>query len=129
MQAEPCPTILLFAEDPWLRRAIARTLERDGAVVVEVDSAAHARSRCGQAVLHLAIIARGPDLHEADELASDLRRRHPRLRMLYTGSSTGAPGESHDFLEMPFSPVQLSARTRKLLACVPRACRPSSRSE
>jgi DNA-binding response OmpR family regulator len=121
MHAEPCPTILLFAQDETLRRAIVRTLEREGARVVELETGAQAHDLCDPSVVpELAVVVRAWDQREANQLASVLQQRYPRLPLLYTGTATGEPDEPGEFLEMPFSPAQLVHRTRALIGALER---------
>lgn len=117
-------TILLAEDEPQVRQLAAMSLRSHGYQVFDSDS--------GEAALEIAQNHRGPlDLLITDvvmpgisgtELSSRLRQLHPNVRVLYMSGYTddavvrrGVFTSVDDFIQKPFTPMQLVLRVQDLL--------------
>lgn len=115
--------ILLVEDEDSVRRIVRMSLENDGCDVIECSGSEQALSIAGDTLPVDLLVTdvvmsnlRGP------ELADALRRRQPNLRVLYmSGYADESVGlksalrPNDDFLQKPFSPVELLDRVRQLL--------------
>ncbi len=116
-------TLLLVEDEPLVNHATCRLLRRKGYQVLS--------ARDGSEAMRIAFEQEHIDLLITDvvmpgmngvELARELRKLRPNLRVLYTsGYSAGLVGESDawgmpvEFLQKPVRPDVLVARVRKLV--------------
>jgi CheY-like chemotaxis protein len=122
--APPSESILLVEDDTAVRHVAYRILQKNGYRVFEARDAAEARAICDdpQARIDLLLTdvvmpgANGPDL------ASELTRMRPGLRVLYMSGYAGAAVVRHGrlppetaFLDKPFTPETLTRRVREVL--------------
>jgi PAS domain S-box-containing protein len=117
-------TILLVEDDPAVRLAAYRTLERHGYQVIVagngVEALKVARQHEGEISLVLTDIVM-PTMGGKDLLAH-LAEIRPEMRRIYMSGYTGEKIEPHgpgdgltDLLPKPFTPTQLAAKVREVL--------------
>src|SRR5690606_38621252 len=79
-------TILVVEDEAAIRAVVRRVLERAGYVVLEADSGHEARRRIAEhaGLLHLVMTDLVMPGMTGAELAAELRRTHPEIRILLT---------------------------------------------
>jgi CheY-like chemotaxis protein len=104
---KPMSSILLVEDDAAIAELVHDLLELAGHAVVRAAGAGEALAACSNGTrfdLVLTDVAlRGMD---GRELADELRRRHPLLRVLYT---SGHALDLRPFLQKPFTAAELTA--------------------
>ena len=129
MSADARPVrVLIVDDDPGVLYFVGRVLERAGYVTVSATSgreALEAAARLGSVDL-LVTDLRMPPMN-GDELARQLRRTEPDLKVLYlTGCSDyffterGTPGPSEAFLEKPCDMQMILTAVTSILDTHPR---------
>jgi PAS domain S-box-containing protein len=117
-------TVLLVEDEPLVRRAARRILERNGYTVLEAENGkralAHARS--GEHTIHLLLTDVVMPVLGGRELAEEVLRLHPDTCVLYTSGYTGGSLASRGalepgiaLLEKPFSAESLTRAVRAVL--------------
>ncbi len=114
-------TILVVDDDPGLRLAVRRMLEREGHTVVEAASGAEAVAAAGQTAPDAVVLDVGlPDRSGYDVMA-DLRAQQEMPILLLTGRDAptdrafGLDAGADDYLVKPASMIELAARVRAML--------------
>jgi two-component system, cell cycle sensor histidine kinase and response regulator CckA len=119
--------IPLVEDEPTVRRAARRVLEREGYEVVVATSASDALElHAGGGRFDLLLTDVVMPGKNGRELAEALRQRQPELRVLYTSGYTedeillrGLRTEAVDFLPKPFTAESLLARVGEVLGRQP----------
>ena len=118
-------TILLVEDEDQIRRLAGKVLELAGYTVLAADGAdealrLHAAAGGRVDLLLTDVVMAG---RNGRELAEELERRQPGVRVLYTSAYTpdevlrdGILAESVAFLPKPFTPSSLSAKVREALS-------------
>ncbi len=120
-------TVLLVEDAPMIRRLAREIIQRAGYTVIEAADAEQAMRLAGQheriELLLTDLIMPGPS---GVELAEQLRRLRPDIRVLYMSGYTdnvivrnGMLGESASFLQKPFTPAELLRKLRHVLDAQP----------
>jgi signal transduction histidine kinase/CheY-like chemotaxis protein len=121
--AEPASgRILLVEDDSAVRMVAQRILEREGYQVIAAESVGHALE-LADGDLSPALLLTDIVMPEKSgiELAAEIRRRHPSIRILLMSGYTDAQLTNHGALgtyavvSKPFSPRELAAHVRELL--------------
>ncbi|GMV04048.1 MAG: hypothetical protein AMXMBFR53_03290 [Gemmatimonadota bacterium] len=137
-RARGTETILLVEDDDAVRTAAERVLNRGGYTVITASRGAEAlatmeglRGRVDLLVTDVVM----PDMSGPD-LAAELRRLYPGLRVLFVSGYTdeviarrGAIGPGEHFLEKPFVVDRLLARVREVLDAGPGRRTPSGQEK
>jgi PAS domain S-box-containing protein len=109
-------TLLIVEDDPAVRQVAARVLRDRGYTVLEARRPSEARQLCAQHGAKIDLLLTDVIMPECPgtELARELTRLHPRLRVVYmsgypgsASSRIGALGRRVAYLEKPFSPTTL----------------------
>ena len=117
-------TVLLVEDDDMVRNLVRETLERDGYTVIDANSPAEARraSDSYAGTIHLLITDVIMPKTNGHELAEQLTRRRPKMKVLYMSgytdsaiASSGVLAKEMAFLEKPFTPVSLTGKVREVL--------------
>ena len=118
--------VLLVEDEGAVRTLVKRLLERDGYTVLDAESGPAAldlvRAHDGRPLDLLLTDVVMPQM-TGDVLARTVRREHPGLPILFISGYTaeaslkeGLGEEGVDYLAKPFTPAELSARVRHLVA-------------
>jgi PAS domain S-box-containing protein len=117
-------TVLLVEDEAVLRGLALRALTGAGYRVFEADGPGAALACAERQGAALDLLVTDVILPEASgvDLAHDLTRRLPRLRVLYMSGYTGGhldarrvSGSGHSFLQKPFTPEVLLRKVREVL--------------
>jgi len=111
-------TILLVEDDPMLRRAIDRVLERHGYRVIGADGAASAREAWSRAAGRIDLLLTDLVLSEGANgraLAAELQSRSPDLEVILMSGYGAEVADGAQFLAKPCSPAVLLERVRRCL--------------
>jgi two-component system cell cycle sensor histidine kinase/response regulator CckA len=121
-------TILLVEDDQPVRIAVATLLRRFGYRVVDVGSGEEAMRVAGelQAAIHLVLTDVIMPRLSGPELAEQLRRTRPGIRVLFMSGYTDRSIASHSligtdvaFLQKPATPERLARKVREVLDAPP----------
>jgi two-component system, cell cycle sensor histidine kinase and response regulator CckA len=127
MSQDVFPTVLVVDDDRIQVTLIGSLLERAGFRVYTAPSGDHAIAAmkdAGQAITKISLLVTDLDMPGVNgrQLAADMLRRHPALKVLYvTGNADGlfAPGSllgpNEAFLEKPVAPESLREAVNFLL--------------
>jgi two-component system cell cycle sensor histidine kinase/response regulator CckA len=118
-------TVLVVEDEDAVRAVVCKTLDRDGYSILDAPNAEEALERAaafdGEIDLLLTDVVM-PGM-AGSELSQLLEAQRPGLRVLYMSGHTedeivrrGIDRENVEFLQKPFSPLDLSARVARLLA-------------
>jgi len=116
--------VLVVEDDPMVRRIAVRILRDQGYVVHEAADAAEARRRFEDLGGRIDLLVTDIVMPGASggELAAELRRRRPSLRVLYTSGYAedsvvhhGVLDAGVEFLAKPYLPDDLTRRVREVL--------------
>jgi DNA-binding response OmpR family regulator len=109
-------TILVVEDEPAVRDVIGTVLRLEGYTVLEAATAAEALAVCPQhqGVIHLALVDVNLPDGGGDQLAGQLARALPGLKVLLT-SGGGVPNSAHPCLGKPFRPDTLLQRVGEML--------------
>lgn len=115
--------VLVVDDDAMVRRSTRRILERRGFAVLEAASGAEALREVARAEdIDVVVTDLVMPSMSGPELARELRKARPRLRLLFISgyaADTTAEREELDggaaFLQKPFTPDALTAKLRELL--------------
>jgi len=117
-------TILLVEDDEMVRNLVRETLQREGYKVLDAADSVEARriSERHKAVIHLLITDVVMPKVSGRDLALELCRRRPEMRVLYMSGYTdsaivnsGILQKEVAFLQKPFPPAALAERVRDVL--------------
>jgi len=117
-------TILLVEDDDMVRNLVRETLERDGYTVLDANNPLEARRLSDQFLetIHLLITDVVMPKISGRELADQLTRRRPSIKVLYMSgytdsaiASSGVLQREVAFLQKPFTPVGLVEKVREVL--------------
>jgi len=109
-------TLLIVEDDPAVRQVAARVLRDRGYTVLEARRPSEARTICAQHGAEIDLLLTDVIMPECPgtELARELTRLYPRMRVVYmsgypgsAASRIGALGSRAAYLEKPFSPTTL----------------------
>ncbi len=109
-------TLLIVEDDSAVRQVTARVLRDRGFTVLEARRPSEARQLCARHGSAIDLLLTDVIMPECTgtELARELSRRHPGMRVVYmsgypgsAASRTGALGPGAAYLEKPFSPTTL----------------------
>jgi CheY-like chemotaxis protein len=108
-------TILVVEDEPAVRDVIGTVLRLEGHTVLEAATAAEALALCPQhqGVIHLALVDVNLPDGCGDQLAGQLARALPGLKVLLTSGSV--PNSAHPWLGKPFRPDTLLQRVGEML--------------
>ena len=121
-------TILVVEDDDMVRNLVRETLERDGYTVLDANGPAEARRAAERfpGVIHLVITDVIMPKTNGRDLALQLVKRRPNLKVLYMSgytdsaiASSGVLEPEVSFLQKPFTPVALTAKVREVLESEP----------
>lgn len=117
-------TVLVVEDEPGVRAVILRTLREQGYIVLEARhglEALHLGSRPLEAI-HLLLTDVVMPQVSGREVAENLGRLHPELKVLYMSGYTddavvrhGILREGQAFLQKPFTPAMLAHKVREVL--------------
>lgn len=117
-------TILLVEDDDMVRNLVRETLERDGYTVLDANNPIEARRLADQFrhTIHLLITDVVMPKISGRELADQLTRKRPNLKVLYMSgytdsaiASSGVLQREVAFLQKPFTPVSLTEKVREVI--------------
>jgi two-component system cell cycle sensor histidine kinase/response regulator CckA len=117
-------TVLLVEDDDMVRNLVRETLERDGYTVIDANSPVEARRASDkfEGTIHLLITDVIMPKTNGRELAEQLTRRRPNMKVLYMSgytdsaiASSGVLERESAFLQKPFTPVALTGKVRDIL--------------
>ncbi len=117
-------TILVVEDDDMVRNLVRETLERDGYTVLDANGPAEARRTAERfpGVIHLVITDVIMPKTNGRDLALQLLKRRPNLKVLYMSgytdsaiASSGVLEPEVSFLQKPFTPVALTLKVREVL--------------
>jgi len=112
-------TILIVEDDTAVRQVAARVLKERGYIVLEARRPSEARRICAEHGSGIDLLLTDVIMPECTgtELASELSRLHPRMRVVYMSgypgggaARAGLLGPSTVYLEKPFSPAALTEK-------------------
>jgi DNA-binding response OmpR family regulator len=118
-------TILVVDDDAMMRTLVGRTLRNEGFQVWTASGAPEARQLLGRipGVLDLILTDVAMPGGMGPQLATEVRRAHPSVRLLYMSSYSrkdllghGIDLGKEDLLAKPFMPAELVARVRATLS-------------
>src|SRR6476659_522282 len=118
-------TVLVVDDDALMRTLVGRTLRTEGFQVWTASGAPEARQVLGQltGALDLVLTDVAMPGGMGPQLAAEVRRAHPRVRLLYMSSYSRQDLLGHgidlgqdDLLAKPFMPAELIDRVRATLA-------------
>jgi|SRR5690348_13819124 two-component system, cell cycle sensor histidine kinase and response regulator CckA len=118
-------TILVVDDDAMMRTLVGRTLRNEGFQVWTASGAPEARQVVGRipGVLDLILTDVAMPGGMGPQLATEVRRAHPSVRLLYMSSYSrkdllghGIDLGKEDLLAKPFMPAELVARVRATLS-------------
>ena len=118
-------TILVVDDDAMMRTLVGRTLRGEGFQVWTASGAAEARQVLDRLAGPLDLVLSDVAMPDGmgPQLAAEIRRAHPRVRLLYMSSYSRKDLEGHgidlgqdDLLGKPFMPAELIDRVRTTLA-------------
>ncbi|HET8835436.1 MAG TPA: response regulator [Gemmatimonadales bacterium] len=118
-------TILVVDDDAMMRTLVGRTLRNEGFQVWTASGATEARQLLGRipGVLDLILTDVAMPGGMGPQLATEVRRAHPSVRLLYMSSYSrkdllghGIDLGKEDLLAKPFMPAELVARVRATLS-------------
>jgi len=116
--------VLLVEDDPHVRRAATRALERRGYRVVQAENGEEALERFGERKTEIDLVVTDLVMPGIDgvAVASRLRQQHGPIRILYMSGYTehavlrdGALAARAQFLQKPFSANELAVAVRTAL--------------
>lgn len=124
MNAESLPTVLLAEDDPQIRRLVLKLLTKNGFEVLEATDGRNAIEQVERAgaTIDLLVTDVVMPLMNGAELANELQRRDPNLKVLFmSGFPDNAAvrdvlSHTDNFLPKPFAPSILLAKVRQTLA-------------
>ncbi|BCS30996.1 hypothetical protein TBR22_A01950 [Luteitalea sp. TBR-22] len=117
-------TLLLVEDEEAVRRFARLALEMHGYVVHEVATARQALALDVAALAHVSLLVTDVVMPGMGgrQLADQLRRRHPGMRVLYMSGYTddavvrhGLEASSDAFIQKPFTPQGLARKVREVL--------------
>ena len=117
-------TVLVVEDEPGVRAVILRTLREQGYIVLEARHGLEALHLGTQplAKIHLLLTDVVMPQVSGREVAENLTRIHPEIRVLYMSGYTddavvryGILAEGTDFLQKPFTPSMLAHKVREVL--------------
>jgi PAS domain S-box-containing protein len=117
-------TVLLVEDDDMVRNLVRETLERDGYTVIDANSPTEARRAADrhQGAINLLITDVIMPKTNGRELAEQLLKRRPNLKVLYMSgytdsaiASSGVLQKEMSFLQKPFTPAALVNKVREVL--------------
>lgn len=117
-------TVLVVEDDDMVRNLVRETLERDGYTVIDANSPVEARRASDNynGTIHLLITDVIMPKTNGRELAEQLTKRRPNMKVLYMSgytdsaiASSGVLEKEKAFLEKPFTPVSLTSKVRDIL--------------
>lgn len=117
-------TVLVVEDEPGVRAVILRTLREQGYTVLEARHGLEALHLGTQplAKIHLLLTDVVMPQVSGREVAENLTRIHPEIRVLYMSGYTddavvryGILAEGTDFLQKPFTPSTLAHKVREVL--------------
>jgi CheY-like chemotaxis protein len=117
-------TILLVEDDEMVRTLVKETLERGGYKILDADGPAEARRVSDHFRGHVDLLITDVVMPKTNgrELADQLMRRRPDMRVLYMSGYTdnavlnsGILQKEVAFLQKPFTPVALTEKVREVL--------------
>ena len=127
-------TILVVEDDPLVRTLAIRVLKSCGYSVMSADSPRQALLVASERPVDLLLTDVVMPERSGRDLAVELRRHIPGLRVLYMSGYTsdevvarGVHEASADFLQKPFTPAILARRVRETLNSSPRPWSPEDR--
>ncbi|HLK66304.1 MAG TPA: PAS domain S-box protein [Bryobacteraceae bacterium] len=118
-------TILVVEDQAEVRKYVAQALRARGYQVIAASRATDAIEICEQPQQRIDLVLTDVVMPQMSgrALADQLRKRWPALRVLFTSGYTDDTIVRHrvlendaEFLQKPFSPSELAAKVRKLLA-------------
>ena len=118
-------TILVVDDDAMMRTLVGRTLRSEGFRVWTASGAPEARQVLGRlpGALDLVLSDVAMPGGMGPQLAAEVRREHPNVRLLYMSSYSRKDLLGHgidlgkdDLLAKPFMPAELIARVRAMLS-------------
>lgn len=118
-------TVLVVDDDAMMRTLVGRTLRADGFQVWTASGAPEARQVLARLTGPLDLILTDVAMPGGmgPQLAAEVRRAHPRVRLLYLSSYSRKDLLGHgidlgqdDLLAKPFMPAELIERVRATLA-------------
>jgi DNA-binding NtrC family response regulator len=117
-------TVLAVDDNDMVRTYLWTILANEGYQVLEANSVAGALRACAAHVgpVHLLITDATVSPRGGPELAQQLRKRYPGLKVLYISGYSSSELEEHglgpfgrDFLKKPFRPDELTRKVREVL--------------
>jgi len=126
MNASTRPAILVVEDQSAIRKQIRRALERNGFSVVEADNVTEglAMFKANRETISLAIIDIVMPGISGLDMASELNREHPGVKILYISGYLGSVAmevitrsSPESLLAKPFTMDVLIERVRAMLGC------------